>query len=155
MPNRLSVKDTIIRNCTGGGILVEPTAGTTTAVIDNVRCENSLFGIQTRDRVQCTVNRSVCSNNTNNGFVAVSLAGGASELNIYNCVASNNGAGNNANGGIKSQNAGATVRIQNCMVTDNSGGLVASGGALLSWGGNYVAGNAVDGNPTAAVLPLK
>ncbi|HMG34081.1 MAG TPA: right-handed parallel beta-helix repeat-containing protein [Blastocatellia bacterium] len=148
--SKLSVKNTIIRNCSGaaaGGILIEPTAGTTTADIDHVACENNLFGIQSRDRVQCTITNSVAANNVNNGFVAVVLAGGTSEMNILNSSASNNG--NVAtNGGVKSQNAGATVRIGNSIVTNNSGGFVVAGGALLSLGNNIVSGN--NGNDGAA-----
>src|SRR5262249_55318570 len=67
----LSVKDTVIRNCVGGGsggIMVEPTA-TATAMINNVRMENNAFGLKANTASAIvSVSESVASNNQFAGF---------------------------------------------------------------------------------------
>ena len=148
----LFVKDTTIRNNSGGGILVKG-ASAVTASIDNVRVEGNGFGFRAEDNSTVTISRSVAAKNNTNGFVAASGAGGA-EMTIYNSVSSSNG--NSATtGGVRASGAQGLVRIQNVTVVDNSAGLVLTGGGqIASWGSNFIAGNTFgDGQPNVT-LPL-
>jgi hypothetical protein len=146
-PAALFVKDTIVRSNAGGGIVMRSAS----ASIDNVRAERNLFGIRADDNSDVTINRTVATGNTNNGFaVASGLA--AVDMNIYNSVSSNNGS-SAGNGGLRSAGAGATIRIQNVTITNNFNGLnTASSGVIASWGNNYIAGNVVDGLPTTTLI---
>jgi hypothetical protein len=138
---RLEVKDSIIRG-SGIGILVLPSSGMAFAAVDQVRLERCGEGLSAGKGSTVTVRNSVASGN-GNGFDAGAL-GGTVELNLDNCIASNN----SAIGIVVSSVSGgfATVRVSNSTITDNAVGLSSSGSGavLLSRGNNTVEGNATD-----------
>lgn len=148
----LVVRNTEIRNsvgATGGGIFVKPvTGGFARVAVDDVPLSNNSFGMRIEGGTQAVVNRTVATGNNTQGFLAVGTAPGAAELNLNDCVSSNNAAA-----GVRTDNAGATVRISGCMITGNvQNGLLANGAsAIISFGNNSVEGNGVDGSPTSTV----
>ena len=146
-PVQVTVTDTIVRDCAGGGLHLLPLGGPLTVTVDNSRFERSLYGIRAEDGAVVTVNRSVASNNTNSGF-RTSSASAPVQLNVESSVASNNG-----NNGVATGGANSTIRLSNTTVTGNAVGLNSSaGGQILSYGSNRISANGVDGSPTGAAL---
>jgi hypothetical protein len=141
----LEVKDSIFRG-NGDGIVVLPPAATAAqAAIDQVRLEENVTdGLLAVDGATVTVRNSLASGNGNTGFAAVSATNSNVELDIENCVASNNtGIGVSAQTG---STGAATVRVSNSTVTHNGTGLRSFLGhaQLLSRGNNTVEGNTTD-----------
>lgn len=153
---KVFIKDTIIRgsdnNKDGGGIVIAPQSKCeVTAVLDNVRLEGNLYGLLARDRVTAIVRNSTVTGSVTDGFVAMGDTDSVS-LNLENCLAA-------GNGGIGIRNVGKTehvvIVLSNVTVLQNTGGLdAADHGRILSFGNNRIAGNNVDGSPTAT-LPLR
>jgi parallel beta helix pectate lyase-like protein len=153
----LSVKNTVARNSTGGGILVKGINGgspvASSASLENVRMERNLFGIRVEALGKVGAHSSVAAGNTNNGFLVVGPSNIA-ELNLDHCAAVGNGGTNFSGGGAVSFGAQATLRISNTLVSGNSNGVFpTSGGSLLSYRNNSIAGNLVDGTPTGFITP--
>jgi hypothetical protein len=70
---------------------VAPSSGTARAAIDNVRLEdNSSYGLVAKDASIVTVRNSLASGNGSVGFWADSGGGGAVQLNLERCLATNN-----------------------------------------------------------------
>jgi hypothetical protein len=115
--------------------------------VDNVRLERNGDGLDVEGGSRATVTNSLASGNTDSGFFAESFSAGApAELNIENCVASNNSFGIFASR-ISNGDGVITVRVSNSTVTDNRFGLVTNGGAtaaILSRTNNTVEGNGTD-----------
>jgi hypothetical protein len=142
----LEVKDSIMRG-NSDGILIEPSLGMAVATIDHVRLEGSTdgAGLRVREGSRVTVRNSVASGNVV-GFEVHSESSAPAELNLENCVASNNSYGVLA--GISL--GVVTVRISNSTVTDNFHGLVNLGSpaVILSRGNNTVEGNTTNTSGT-------
>jgi hypothetical protein len=155
--SELYVIDTIVRNnqvnaTTSGGIFIKPTVtGTAVASLDNVRLDNNLFGLRVEGGSQVTGRRVFASGNSTVGFIALGTAVGSVLLTLESGAATNNGTN-----GVRSDQAGATVRISNMVITDNvvSGLRLNGGAAIISSGNNTVLGNGVDGSPTSTVPPI-
>jgi hypothetical protein len=139
---RLEVKDSIIRG-NGTGISVSPPSGAS-ATIDHVRLEGNASGLIAADHSAVTISDSVASGN-GDGLDCFTSTSASAELNVENCVSSNN-----TGSGIRAQSnftGVATVRVSNSTVTNNSfAGLrsLGSPAVLLSRGNNTVEGNATD-----------
>ncbi|HEX8355324.1 MAG TPA: right-handed parallel beta-helix repeat-containing protein [Pyrinomonadaceae bacterium] len=149
---QLYVKDTIVRNNGGGGIVVFPASGTPvlTSVLDNVRVEqNGEVGPGTGyviigANVKGMISNSVASRNATFG---ISAEGGA-KMSIDSCQVTFNGSH-----GVEANGAGSVIRISNSVVTGNTGnGLSLAGGAIRSFGNNRLLGNGTDTGPTATDL---
>jgi hypothetical protein len=137
----LSVQDTLISNCGGGGVIVAPTGGgASTAVITRTRVYDSLFGMKAQDNAKVNVSFSVAGNNTNNGFAAVS-ASAAAEINLFNSAASANGVA-----GVGTSGGNAVIRLAYTEITDNGTGISTAGGGTIA--GTSPATNSVIGNGT-------
>jgi hypothetical protein len=137
----LSVQDTLISNCGGGGVLVAPTGGgAATAVITRSRVYDSLFGVKAQDNAKVNVSFSVAGNNTNNGYLALS-ASAAAEINLFKSVASANGAN-----GVTTNGANAVIRLAYSEITDNGTGINTAGGGTVA--GTVPATSQVIGNGT-------
>ena len=134
----LAVRNTIVRNNSGSGVVILPSSGATTitASIDNVRSDgNGSSGFVADNGSRVTISNSVAFNNTSQGFIAEG-PGGASELNLENCVASGNGTGVIVLGG-------GTIRLSNVHVANSTtNGVTNSGGTFVSFGNNKIVGNA-------------
>jgi hypothetical protein len=149
--SQLIVKDTIIRDNTQAGILVQPNGGAASASIDHARLEANQNGLSVLDASQVTVRDSVMANNSTNGVLALASAAGAPEVIMESCVTTNNGVG-----GIKTSGSGgntATVQISNVTVTHNDTGLLTgAGGQVLSYTNNTIGANKTDGAPDKQFL---
>jgi hypothetical protein len=154
---QLFVSDTIIRNAlnatNGGAVLVKPgPAGSALVEFDNVRMEQSLFGIRVEDRTTATLRNTTATGNLNNGFLSIS-AGAAVTLNLENCSASGNRNASNTSSGIQSNGAASTVRISNTSVFGNNIGLNSqNSGVISSFINNRIGGNGTNNAPTVTTV---
>lgn len=124
----LSISDTTVRNTGATGIAINGGVRID-ATIDNVRVQNSNFGVAIGNGVKLMINRSVFSGNTLGGIEAD--PGG--EINVDNSVISNNGTGVTNSG---------TIRLANTDISFNGSGI---SGATLSFGNNRISGNTAPG----------
>jgi hypothetical protein len=148
---KLYVSDTIIRDAVGGAILLKPVSpATLRASFDNVRLENSGFGLRAEDNTEVTMSHSVVSGNFANGVVAFSGLGGPVNIMLYHNVSSGNGSN-----GINASGANTFIRLSEVAITRNATGMTSSGGgAIVSFGNNYNEGNTTaDGSPTSTISP--
>jgi hypothetical protein len=125
---KLFVSNTTVRNVGQAGIAIAPASGTTrlNAVLDNVRVQNSGFGVAVSGS-QVMINRSVFSGHAQAGAFAATN----SEVNLSNSVTSNNSTG--------VQNAGgAVIRLSNTDIAFNG---TAISGATQSFSTNRIQGN--------------
>ena len=142
----LSIDRTRVSKSAAGLLLRPDAAGSATVNVSNSRFVHNTFGMRAEDRSRITISDSTAANNGTNGFVALSTAAPA-EINLERCVSANNGTN-----GILAQGAGATVRISHTAVADNATGISSVGGGdIESFGTNRIAGNTVNGVPTANI----
>jgi len=150
---QLFVKDTVVRNSGSHGINLTSASFKITASIDHCQLEkNSLTGlfvaINGSETMKVTVRDTLSAGNGVGFNLLTSPSGTPAELNLENCVATNNGEG------IHSERIGAIVRVSNSTITNNSiiGLLGTAGGSLISRGNNTVEGNgnANNGNFTGS-----
>jgi hypothetical protein len=126
------VQDTLVRNNGFVGIWVNPTSGTATASFEHCKIEGNTFGLSVISTGNvATATNCIAVGNSAYGFGAE----GGGELNLDNCVSSNNGEGVSS--------ISSTVRVSGTTVTDNGVGL--SGSSLLSRQNNTVQGNTTKG----------
>jgi hypothetical protein len=143
---RLYVRDTVIRDTYIGISFFS--GSVSRASLDRVRLEHNEFGIGVF-RGQVTVRDSVATGNTQVGFLVDGYDD--AQLNLEDCMASNNGHG------IRASSAGpndrSIVRVSRCVVTGNDAGIVQQlNGVVETRGNNTVAGNATD--VSGALTPL-
>jgi hypothetical protein len=138
----LYVSNTTVRNTGQIGILLAPGGGGVAgqridAAFDNVRAQNSTFGIVIGNNAMAMINRSVFTGHTQAGIL---VGGGLApiEANISNTVSSNNGIGVQNSGGT------VTIRLANNDISFNGTGL---SGATQSFGNNRLLGNTYDAAP--------
>jgi hypothetical protein len=156
--SRLVVTNSVIENnggagSNGAGIGIAPTGSASVNVlIDNVTISNNLNGIRvlgsnTSGQIQVAVRDSSMTNNTINGFVAISSLAFV-EAFLENSAASFNATGVRSDGGL------VTVFLNGNLVTGNDTGLApVFGGNMLSFDNNAVISNGSDGAPTGSVGP--
>jgi len=150
--SQLFVMDTLVKDNSGGGVLVKPAGGgTARAALDKVRMVKNQFGARVEDNSKVTIRDSIAANNIGNGFLSIS-ASAAVELNLESVVSTHNGTN-----GVRTDGASSTVRLSNVTVVNNinMGLLVANSGVFLSFGNNKVAGNAGGDGVTPPTTPLK
>ncbi len=148
---QLFVKDTTVRNCTGGGVTpgisIGTNSGQTTAFIDHSRLEKNDYGITAFGFTNITIRDTVAAGNGTGFAVTASGPRTATEMNLENCVATANEIGLLSTGGFAG--GGALIRVSNSTITNNGAGVVdTEGGKTLSRGNNTVEGNAKDGGFT-------
>jgi hypothetical protein len=142
---RLNVQDTVVRNTVQSGIRVVPTAGTTTAMLDNVRSvgSTSSVGYSQSGSVKGTVRNSFFNGNS---LAGIDCEGG--DLNVENCNSSHNGNGIFAV-------APGVVKLINSTLADNGASINAGGTAQVSSNGNNnVTGNTTTNPPTGPPIAL-
>jgi hypothetical protein len=123
----ISISDSTIRNTGGTGIAIAPASGSTRidATINNVRVQNSNFGLGILGGVRAMVRNSVFSGNTQAGV----RADAGTELNLTSSVSNNNGTG---------VVAGGVVRLADTDIAFNT---TAITNATQSFGNNRITGN--------------
>jgi hypothetical protein len=140
----LYVSATTIRNTGQNGIAINSGAGAGSRIdvaLDNVRVQNSTFGVVVSNAARVMINRSVFTGNSQAG-VAAQGPGAAAEVNFNNSVSSNNGVGFINGGGT------VTIRLSNSDIAFNS---TAFTGATQSFTNNRVAGNGVVGTASTPI----
>jgi hypothetical protein len=145
-PTRVTVKNTTVRNCGGGGALASPGSGGATVNISKSSLNSSSFGFKAVDAVKAVLDDCVMAGNTNNG-VASAPASLPTKVTVSRCTINDNGAF-----GILSNTANSSVVISNNVVFNNATGIGAAGGGLMiSIGNNNVKNNTTDtsGAPTS------
>ncbi len=139
----LTVKDSVITNCTGTAIEVKPLSSgiSTKATVEKTQMLHNGPGLRAQNGAKVTAHDSVAGENVFAGF---STRTGA-EMYLDNCVADNNRFGVRADS--------SNTYLSGVVVTGNSeSGLSVVGAAsILSFGNNKIQGNTVDGTPTAPV----
>ena len=142
----LYVSNTTVRNVGSKGITIDPGAGTVAGqridvTLDNVRAQNSGFGMTFGNNTRVMINRSVFSGNTIGIASSTGLA--AAEGNISNSVISNNGTGVFNAGGV------LTIRLGNNDIAFNT---TALSGATQSFGNNRIEGNGSLGTAPTVIV---
>ena len=152
----LSVDHTIVTNQTvpnAGGILIAPTGGSVaSALITDSHLDGNLYGLRVQDNGTATVTGSSTSNNTNNGFLAVSSSA-AAIINFANGVSANNGIN-----GIATSGANALITIVNTGIYNNKTGInTGAGGTVTSFSPatNSSANNGTAGAPNGSPIPMQ
>ena len=125
----LFLKDSIIRDNGGSGILIQPSIPVS-ASMDGVRIERNNNGLKVRDRSNVTVRNGVVAGNLKSGFSVIASSASA-ELNIESSVTTGNGSAA-GDAGVLASGAQATARISNTTVVGNLEGLATSGGGRSS-----------------------
>ena len=121
----------------GGGILIRPTAGVTSGVLEKVIIDKNPVGIIVDGfggtiGINLTVRNSTISGNSGDGVLVTSTVG--SNLLMEGSAISYNATG------LHTVNAGATIRVGNSSLTGN--GTAVNGANVLSYGDNKINGNA-------------
>jgi hypothetical protein len=134
------IKDTIVRNNLGNGILFAPVSGTSEGTVEHCRMENNGGdGLRVENNSTVAVRDSVSAGNDGSGFFA------GSDLSVENCLGTRNG----SNGVFAF--SGSTVRVSNSTLVKNGGyGLFNVVGTLRSSGNNITDGNG--GGPTVGPI---
>jgi hypothetical protein len=141
----LYVSNTTVRNTGQIGILIAPASGAVAgqridAALDNVRVQNSTFGIVISNNARTMVNRSVFTGNSQAGILVGGVPAAPIEVNLSNSVSSNNATGVQNNGGT------TTIRLSTNDISFNG---TALSGAIQSFGNNRMLGNTSSGtDPT-------
>lgn len=147
--SNLAVRGFYGNQCGGGGIWIVPGASVlATASISDTRIDQSQRGIRAEDGSDVTIVNTIVSSNNNAGFIANGVARAVS-MAIENSVSDGN-----AQSGVRSFGALASVRLSSNTITNNTGlGLEPlSGGQIRSFGNNRNAGNlGGNGAPTATL----
>jgi parallel beta-helix repeat protein len=141
------IKDTIVTDAGTAGVRAKTTgsgaANILFVTVDNSRADQNVQeGFRFEDNVRGTVRNSSASDNGLNGFVNITTTN-TGEMNLENCVASNNKQWGIFAGGA----ATTTTRISNCSVSNNSvfGVQINAGGQVLSSSNNKIQGNGATG----------
>ena len=145
---KLFITNTVVRENSGTGVVVLPSAGSTSiqAFLSNVRLiGNGNAGVAASNGSRVTIAGSLLAGNTNFGLFANANSGNA-ELNAEGCVVAGNGTGVNAD-------PGGTIRISNLHVTNNTTGL-AGGGTFATYGNNHISGNGGGNSVPGAPAPI-
>lgn len=147
--SNLAVRNFYGDHCGGGGIWIVPGAAVlATASISDTRIDQSQRGIRADDGSDVTIVNTIVSSNANAGFIANGV-GRTVSMSIENSVSDGN-----AQSGVRSFGALATVRLSSSAITNNTGlGLEPlSGGQIRSFGNNRNAGNyGGNGAPTSTL----
>ena len=145
---QVTVVDSIVRDNTQNGLLVQNTIGNAFVLVSGSHFNNNtLNGILAADFSRVTVRESEASANANTGYLA-NAADGTATLNIINSTAANNlAAGIQAGGGA----APSAVRITGVSIFGHTVGLsTLANGSITTFGNNY---NASVGTPNGSIAP--
>ncbi len=132
---KLFIRNSVIRNNAGTGIVVAGTAGVNAAIIENVHSNGNSFGIAVAAGNTAMIKRSVFSGNTSAGVEADNTA----QVNVDDSAISHN---------VTGVQAAGTIRLSNNDISFNGTGI---SGPTISFGNNRILGNTNAGTaPTPA-----
>lgn len=146
----LELKDSFVRG-NALGILM----GNAFATVERARIEGNVRGLDIQTGSRVTVRDSVISGNLDIGVLVFSNGSSPIDMNIENCMISNNGYGIDA---ARTSTGVIAVRISNSTVTNNSNVGIINIGSLsvvLSRSNNTVEGNETDTSGTIGTYTAK
>jgi len=140
--SQLDVKNTVVRDTTGNGIVAANAgAGSVAVSLNDVHCENAAFsGFAAGNHCSAQVANSYFSFNQH----GIAISAGAFGLEVDTSFMQFNTNGLQALASI--------ARIANCRIIGNTNGINFAGGAVQSFGDNKVKGNTNDQNGGAVSL---
>jgi hypothetical protein len=142
---RVSVRNSELYNNLNIGIHSNPTAGTVTLLVDNVRIDrNDFSSIQLRQNTNAFVNRTTMSNSRVG-------AGFTTELTSVNAIISDSFIVNNAFGIFNGSGGTPTTRIYGTTISGNANGLNIPSGQIISSGNNVIRGNGGNEVPSSTI----
>jgi hypothetical protein len=134
----LEINNTGIINCTGNGINVKPSSGSTAIkvhIANSFVQGNTGSGIVLSSNAKATIYNTVFSQNGGAGVFVENISGTNTEASVDHCFVSNNSTGFQAN------TANSTIRVSNTTAVNNSNlGIIAGGGVVTSYGNNQTGG---------------
>jgi hypothetical protein len=132
------ISNTLVRDQTNNGIVINPSGVTNSVVLDHVRVVNSTHtGLAANPGSLVHVTNSDFSYNGNAGVYAT----GAASISLDSSVIASNGVG-------LQLLSGAAARMSNVNVVGNTTGFDTAGGILNSFGNNHTTGNFDGAQPT-------
>jgi Right handed beta helix region len=135
--NEIYIKNTYIRNNSNIGVNIAG-AGLVNAVIERTTIENQAYGLAAGANTRVITRGSVFSGNSNGGIVAQG-GGSDAQVNVDNCIITNNGIG------LYSGSQG-TISVADSFISGNTTGIATTGsGIVASFSGNKFVGNGADG----------
>ena len=136
--NEVYIKNTYIRNNSNIGVLIS-SGGAVNVVIEKTTVENQTHGLYAGPNARVITRGSVYSGHSNIGILALG-GGSAADVNVDNCIVSNNGVG------LYSSGAQAIIRAAASVITGNNAGVTADGsGIVATYLNNKLQGNTWDG----------
>jgi Right handed beta helix region len=136
--NEIYIKNTYIRNNSNIGVLIN-SGGAVNVVIEKTTIENQTHGLYAGPKARVITRGSVYSGHSNIGIFALG-GGSAAEVNVDNCIVTNNGIG------LYSSGAQAIIRAATSFITGNNIGVTADvPGIVATFSDNKLQGNAWDG----------
>jgi hypothetical protein len=147
----LVISNSNLENCTTGGVLASAGSGGVTRVnIRDTTIHRSGYGVRAALNSDVQISRCMIVNNLGGGVLVDGNSGPALAFIDSTAISNNQVAGIHAlNNGI--------ARISNTSVsfTGNGTGLLFdTGGQILSFGNNFVGGNATDGTRSGTIAPI-
>jgi Right handed beta helix region len=136
--NEVYIKNTYIRNNSNIGVLIS-SGGSVNVVIEKTTVENQTHGLYAGPNARVITRGSVYSGHSNIGILALG-GGSAADVNVDNCIVSNNGVG------LYSSGAQAIIRAAASVISGNNAGVTADGsGIVATYLNNKLQGNTWDG----------
>ena len=136
--NEIYIKNTYIRNNSNIRVYIASSGGPVNAVIEKITVENQTHGLYVGANTRVTTRGSVYSGHTNVGILALG-GGSAAEVNVDNCIVTNNGVG------LYSTTQGI-IRVAATFISGNNAGVTADGsGIVATFFDNKLQGNIWDG----------
>jgi hypothetical protein len=128
------------------GIHSNPSAGTVTLVVDNVRVQRNQFSaIQLRQNTNASINRATLTNSATGAGVTL-------ELTSANATVSNSLIASNAFGIFNGSGGNPVTRLYGNVITGNTtAGLNIPSGQVISLGNNHIRGNSGNEVPTSTI----
>jgi hypothetical protein len=139
-PSQLFVSNTLVSDNGAGGIFIGPTGtGTTTGALDHVQIEDNGSGLNVAATTQ-TINMTVSDSvSANNQLEGIAAVSSGMPVSI---MVRNSTIANNSGDGLGASGAGATILVTRSTITGNGAGWEAlSSGVVSSYADNNIDGN--------------
>jgi hypothetical protein len=142
---RVTITNSDFYNNNFVGIHSNPSAGTVTLVVDNVRVQRNQFSsIQLRQNTNATINRATLTNSATGAGVTL-------ELSSANAVVSNSVIAHNAFGIFNGSGGNPVTRLYGNVITNNANGLNIQSGQVISLGNNAIRANGGNEVPSSTI----
>jgi Right handed beta helix region len=144
----LIVRDSRVTNCGTKGIMVDSKdTNIVHASIENTTLADNQEGLRAETAARVSASNCNISNNTLNGAVVQTSGGSPAEMNLFQCLISNNrqwGVLSNAASGAATIRLDGNHIVNNMGIAGAAGVNILAGGSVLSRGNNTISGNTAD-----------